>query len=108
MKIALLLCAAAAWAAPLTGTWKLNRQKSTIGEGLPSFIHDDTMGFRPGGMVNIQVPPSHFIAVDPYGDRGMYRVDISDDQRTLTVRRVKSFEDQSGSQFKTLLILEKQ
>jgi hypothetical protein len=107
--LTLLVCGLAAWAAtPLTGTWKLNRQKSSIESSLPSFLHNDVMGFRAGGPVTIEVPPSHFIVVDPYGEKGMYRVDVSADQLTLTVTRVKSFEDQSGKQFHSVLVLEKQ
>jgi hypothetical protein len=106
--LAWLLCGMAVWAAtPLTGTWKLNRRKSTIEVALPSFIHNDTMSFRSNGAVKVEVPPTHFIVRDGAGE-GVYRVDVSDDQKSLTLTRVLSFEDQSGKQFHTVLILEKQ
>jgi hypothetical protein len=105
----LLVCGVALWAAtPLNGTWKLNRGKSSLNGALPSFIHNDAMSFRPGGPVMPAVPPSSFIALDPNGDKNMYRVDVSPDQRTLTVTRIQSYEDQSGKQFRTVLVLEKQ
>ena len=109
MKIlAFLICGLAAWAAtPLVGTWKLNRQKSVVAGALPSFIHGEAIEFRPGGPVNLQVPPAHFLVQDPSGEKNLYRVEVSADQRTLTVRQVQSFEDQTGKQFRTVLVLEK-
>lgn len=105
---ALLLCGLAVWAAaPLTGTWKLNRQKSVVAGALPSFIHGEAMDFRAGGPVTVEVPPAHFLVQDTSGEKNLYRVDISADQRTLTVKQVKSFEDQTGKQFRTVLVLEK-
>jgi hypothetical protein len=107
--LALLMCATALWAAtPLTGTWKLNRQKSTVGGTLPSFIHNDTMSIRTGGIGTPAVPPASFIAVDGNDDKKLYRVEISLDQRTLTMTRVQSYENQSGRPFHTVLLLEKQ
>ena len=107
--LALLICAIAAWAAtPLDGTWKLDRKKSSLNGALPSFIHNDILSFRPGGIAAPAVPPAHFIARDGNGDKGMYRVDVSPDQRTITVTRIQSYEDQSGRQYHTVLILEKQ
>lgn len=106
--LAFLICGLAAWAAtPLVGTWKLNRQKSVVAGALPSFIHGDAMAFRPGGPVSIETPPAHFLVQDPSGEKNLYSVDVSADQRTLTVKQVKSFEDQTGKQFRTVLVLEK-
>jgi hypothetical protein len=107
--LALSICAIAAWAAtPLDGTWRLNRNKSSLNGALPSFIHNDALSFRPGGIGAPAVPPANFIARDGNGDKGLYRVDVSPDRRTLTVTRIRSYEDQGGSQFHTVLILEKQ
>jgi hypothetical protein len=104
--LVLMLCGMAVWAVtPLNGTWKLNREKSVAQGALPSFIHGDAISFGPAGP--IEVPPAHFLVQDPYGERNLYRVDVSADQRTLTVTRVLSYEDQSGKQFHTVLILEK-
>jgi hypothetical protein len=110
MKIlALLICATALWAAtPLIGTWKLNRQKSALEGALPSFIHNDTMSIRAGGIGTPAVPPASFIAVDGNDDKKLYRVEISPDQRTITMTRVQSYGNQSGRPFHTVLILEKQ
>lgn len=106
--VALLLCGFAAWGAtPLNGTWRLNREKSKVEGALPSFVHDETMSFRPGGPASPVVPPANFVAADGNSGR-LYRVDVSSDQRTLTVIRIQSYEDQSGKQFRTRLILEKQ
>lgn len=109
MKIlALLICATAAWAAtPLTGTWRLNRAKSTLEGAMPSFIHNDTMSVRAGGIGAPAAPPASFIAVDGNNENKMYRVEISPDQRTLKITRVRSYENQS-SPFHMILILEKQ
>jgi hypothetical protein len=105
----LFVSAIAVWAAtPLDGTWKLDRGKSSLNAALPSFIHNDILSFRPGGIGAPAVPPAHFIARDGNADKGLYRVDVSPDQRTLTVTRIQSYEDQSGRQFHTVLILEKQ
>jgi len=107
--LALLMCVTAVWAAaPLTGTWKLNRQKSTLEGALPSFIHNGMMSIRAGGIGVPAVPPASFIAVDGNDDKKLYRVDISPDQRTLTMTRVQSYENESGRPFHTVLILEKQ
>jgi len=110
MKIlALLICATAAWAAtPLTGTWKLNRAKSTLEGPAPSFIHNDTMSIRAGGVGVPAVPSASFVAVDGNDGNKLYRVEISPDQRTLKITRVPSYENQSGSPFHTVLVLEKQ
>ena len=110
MKIlALFISGIAAWAAtPLNGTWKLDRTKSIVNGALPSFIRNGTLSFRPGGIGAPAVPPANFIARDGNGDKGLYRVDVSPDQRTLTVTRIQSYEDQSGKQFHTVLTLEKQ
>jgi hypothetical protein len=110
MKIlAGLMCLTAVWAAtPLTGTWKLNRAKSTVEGALPSFIHNGTMSIRAGGIGAPAVPPASFVAVDGNDDKKLYRVDISPDQRTLTIIRVQSYENQSGQPFHTVLVLEKQ
>jgi hypothetical protein len=107
--LALFMCAVAAWAAtPLDGTWRLNRRKSSLNGALPSFIRNDSLSFRPGGIGAPAVPPANFIARDGNGDKGLYRVDVSPDLRTLTVTRIQSYEDQSGRPFHTVLILEKQ
>ena len=107
--LTLLLCGLAVLAAaPLTGSWKLNRQKSSLQGSLPSFVHDEAMSFRPGGPVSVQVPPAPFLVADPAGEKNLYRVEVSADQRTLTVTQVKSYEDQSGKQFHNVLVLEKQ
>ena len=75
---------------------------------LPSFdCTNGTMSFRSNGAVKVEVPPTHFIVRDGAGE-GVYRVDVSEDQKILTVTRVLSFDDQSGKQFHTVLILEKQ
>jgi hypothetical protein len=110
MKIlALLICATAAWdATPLTGTWKLNRVKSTLEGPAPSFIRNDTMTIRAGGVGVPPVSPASFVVVDGNDNRKLYRVDISPDQRTLEITRVPSYEIQSGSPFQTVLVLEKQ
>lgn len=106
--LALILCAAAVWAAPLTGTWKLNRGKSTLEGALPSFIHHDTMTIRAGGRGTPAVPLASFIAADGNYDNKLYRVEISPDRRTLTMTRIQSYQNQSGTPFHTVLILEKQ
>ena len=107
--VALLVCAVVVWAAtPLNGTWKLNRKKSSLNGVLPSFIHNDTMSFPARAIVTPAVPPSNFIALDGNDEKNMYRVDVSSDQRTLTVTRIQSYDDQSGRGFHTLLVLEKQ
>jgi hypothetical protein len=105
----MLMCATAVWAAaPLTGTWKLNRAKSTPEGVLPSFIHNGTMTIRAGGIGAPAVPPASFIAVDGNDEKKLYRVDVSPDERTLRMTRVQSYENQSGTPFHTVLILEKQ
>lgn len=98
----LLLCAAALWAATtLDGTWKLNREKSTVHGPLPSFIHNDRMSVRPSGTAVLAAFPSSFIALDG-------SVEVSPDRRILTRTRIQSYEDQGGKWFHTVLVLEKQ
>jgi len=107
--LALLMCVSALWAAtPLQGTWKLNRKKSTLEGSLPSFIHNDTMSIRPGGIGAPAAPPASFIAIDGNDENKLYRVDVSPDQRTLTIARVQSYENQTGRLFHTVLVFEKQ
>ena len=108
MKAFILLLPAIflAAATPLEGTWKLNRSKSTPGAEPPSFVKNESMSFPAGGPVTPAVPPYSFVAVDGNNHR-MYRIDISPDQRVLTVTRVQSYEDQSGRQFHTVFVLEK-
>jgi hypothetical protein len=106
--LALFFCAIATWAAmPLNGTWKLDRAKSSLNEAPPSFIHNGTMGFRPGGLVAPAVPPASFILRDG-NDHRMYRANISSDMRVLTLTRILSFEDQTGKQFHAVFVLEKE
>ena len=106
--LTLLACAIAVLAAaPLTGAWKLNRQKSTTDAPLPSFIHNDIMGFSSNAAVHVEVPPTHFLTRDGSSE-ALYRVDVSADRKVLTVTRVLSFNDQSGKQFHTVLVFEKQ
>ncbi len=106
--LALLLCAMAALAANVSGTWKLDRQKSTIVEALPSFFRGDTLGLRPSPTVNTDAVASHFLMADGNVQDHLYSADVSADGKTLTIRRVKSFEDQSGKQFNMVMVLEKQ
>jgi hypothetical protein len=107
--LVLLLCAAALWAATLLdGAWKLNRDKSTVNGPLPSFIHNDRISVVPGGMSVPGASPFSFIAVDGNGEHRMYRVEVSPDRRILTMMRIQSYEDQTGQQFHTVLVLEKQ
>ncbi len=106
--LALFLCAMAAMAANVSGTWKLNRQKSSIVEALPSFFHGDTLGMRPSPAVNTYAVASHFLMHDGNVQDHMYSADVSADGKTLTIRRVKSFEDQSGKQFNMVMVLERQ
>lgn len=107
--LVLLLCAAALWAAtPLDGTWKLNREKSTVNSPLPTFIHNGRMGIRLDGVAVPGASFSKFIVVDGNGEHHMYRVEVAPDRRLLTLTRIQSYEDQSGSQFHTVLVLERQ
>ena len=108
MLALLLFAAVVCAAAPLTGTWRLNREKSNLEGALPSFIQKDTMTIRAGGIGTPAAPPASFIAVDGNDDHKLYRVDVSPDRRTLTMTRVQSYENQSGRPFHTVLVLEKQ
>lgn len=107
--LVLLLCAAALWAAmPIEGTWKLDREKSVVHGPLPSFIHDGRMSFEQGGSAIPEASRTNFIVVDGNGQHQMYHVEVSPGQRSLTMTRILSYEDQSGKQFRTVLVLEKQ